>query len=66
MRFNNSSMFSNVAKRKLGKVKDETVHTSHLVCMVDLGHLEGDIISVQLFKPFCFPIPPSLKISLGN
>ena len=44
MRCNNSIMFSNVAKHKLGKVKDETVHTSHLVCMVDLEHSEGDII----------------------
>lgn len=42
MRFNNSIMFSNVAKHKLAKVKDETVHASHLVCMVDRGHLEGD------------------------
>lgn len=42
MRFNNSIMFSNVAKHKLGKVKDERVHASHPVCMVDLEHLEGD------------------------
>ena len=42
MRFNNSIMFSNVAKHKLGKVKDERVHASHPVCMVDREHLEGD------------------------
>ena len=42
VRFNNSIMFSNVAKHKLGKVKDERVHASHPVCMVDLEHLEGD------------------------
>ena len=35
VRFNNSIMFSNVAKHKLGKVKDERVHASHPVCMVE-------------------------------
>lgn len=42
MRFNNSIMFSNVAKHKLDNVKDETVYASHPECMVDLEHLEGD------------------------